>query len=626
MRRLAATWLAKVLFVLLILSFAVWGIEDVVSNFGRDDAVARVRGEAIDAADAQEALRREIQRINQLLQGRFEPDRELRRNLAEQTVERLALDLVIRQEVQGVGVVVPDEFLRDYVFGIEGFRGPDGRFSRAQFVAFLRGNDLSEQGFINLLRDDLGRQQIASSVRAGATLPESAARALLAWEREQRSVTLVELPFADAPDPAEPAEADLTRFHENNPDLFSTPPYRRIAIATLNAERVMATIEVTDAEIENAYAAGRERFETPEQRRLQQALVQGREAADALAARWAAGASLEEIRTAATEAGGSASEIGLVTEARLPLPEIAAAAFALEPGAVSAPVESPFGWHVLRVAEIQPPERQELAAVRDVLRAEIQAERAADVAFERTGRIEDSLAARLSLAEIAATHDLGFAEVTLDAQGLTPDGTPAALPLADAARPEALRAVFAQDPNADLRLQEGPWGFMVVQVEEVIAPSLRPFAEVREAVQAAWLADARRRAQEARAAELLAAVQGLRPLAEAARAMGIEPEELGPFPREASGANPMPRDLLPAAFDIAPNAGTMVEREASFAVIQLREVHRADLSGEAEAVAATRTTAAQRMAEDLEVQFQQALRARADVRINPRLMDRVVGN
>ena len=44
LRRLAGTWVAKILFALLVLSFAVWGIEDVVRNFGRETAVATVGG------------------------------------------------------------------------------------------------------------------------------------------------------------------------------------------------------------------------------------------------------------------------------------------------------------------------------------------------------------------------------------------------------------------------------------------------------------------------------------------------------------------------------------------------------------------------------------------------------
>ena len=63
LRRLAGTWVAKILFALLVLSFAVWGIEDVVRNFGRTTAVAHVSGEPIELTEAQATARREMARI-----------------------------------------------------------------------------------------------------------------------------------------------------------------------------------------------------------------------------------------------------------------------------------------------------------------------------------------------------------------------------------------------------------------------------------------------------------------------------------------------------------------------------------------------------------------------------------
>ncbi|WP_084602607.1 peptidylprolyl isomerase [Rubritepida flocculans] len=626
MRRLAGTWFAKALFVLLILSFAVWGIEDMVRNIGRDDAVARVGGEAIEVGEAQEAARRELQRITRALQGGFEPDQRIRRAIAEQAVEGLVLDRLTRQEAARLGVTVPDQAVRNYVFQITGFQGPDGRFSREMFNAFLRNNELTEAGFLALLRADLARQQIAGAVRAGAALPEAAARPLLGWQLEQRSVTLVELPFAEAPDPGEPGEAQLARFHENNAALFSTPEYREVAVAVLNAERMIAAVEVSEREIEDAYAAHRSRYETPERRRVLQALLPDEARARALAGRWSADTPFAEIEAAAREAGGSASDLGLSSAADLPIPALAQAAFALAPETVSAPIRSPFGWHVLRVTEVEPGMRRELGEVREELRQEIAAERAADLAFERANRIEDALAARTPLEEIARRYDLGFATATLDARGLTPEGEPAALPVADAARNAAIARIFALDRNAEIRLLEGPWGFMAVQIREVIPPRLRPLETVRAEVTAAWIADQRRRHQEERAAALLAATRAGQSLAAAAEAAGARPEELGPFPRSPGGGNPMPRDLLAPSFELPAGGVTMVPRAQSFAVIQLLGVTRPEPPDLAEQLAALRREGAQAVAEDLETQHQAALRARADVRINPRLLERVAGN
>jgi len=626
MRRLAGTWFAKILFVLLILSFAVWGIEDMLRNIGRDNAVARIGSEAIEVEEAQDAARRELQRIQRQLQGRMEMDAPIRRAIAEQALEGLVLDRVLRQEQARMGISVPDEVVRDYIFQIPGFAGLDGRFSRDTFNNFLRQNELTEPRFLDLLRTDLGRQQLSGAVRAGAAMPAALGNRLLAWAQERRSATLVELPFAQSPEPETPSQAQLARFHENNARQFSTPEYRDVSLATLNAQRLMSEVEVSERDIEDAYAVHRARYETPEKREIFQALMQDEAAAQAIAARWRTEADFAAIEAATREAGGLATSLGLSARNELPLPSLADAAFALAPGAVSAPVRSPFGWHVLRVETIEAGAQRGIAEVREELRAEIQAERAADLAFERVNRVEDALAGGANLAEAARRYSLGYVEARLDALGRAPDGTEVALPVSPVVRAAVLRAVFAAERGAAPRLQEGEWGFLAVEIREITPPALRPLETVRAQVEAGFIAAARRRWQEERAAALLAATRQGQALAAAAEIAGIAAEELGPFGREAGGGNPMPRDLLAPVFELRGTAATMIERPQAFAVVQLLSVTPADVSGQTEALGALRAELGQAMAEDLEAQYQAALRARANVRINPRLVEQLAGN
>jgi len=641
MRRLAGTWFAKVLFVLLILSFAVWGIEDMLRNVGRDNAVARVGSDAIEVEEAQDAARRELQRIQRQLQGRMEMDAPIRRAVAEQALEGLILDRVLRQEQARMGISVPDETVRDYIFQIPGFAGIDGRFSRDTFNNFLRQNELTEARFLDLLRTDLGRQQLSGAVRAGAAVPEALGSRLLAWAQERRTATLVELPFAESPEPETPSQAQLARFHENNARQFSTPEYRDVALATLNAQRLMSEVEVSERDIEDAYAVHRARYETPEKREIFQALMQDEAAAQAIGARWRTEADFTAIEAATREAGGLATSLGLSARNELPLPALADAAFALAPGAVSAPVRSPFGWHVLRVGTIEAGAQRGIAEVREELRAEIQAERAADLAFERVNRVEDALAGGANLAEAARRYSLGYIETRMDAMGRAPDGREVILPIAAAVRAAVLRAIFAAERGAAPRLQEGEWGFLAVEIRDIAPPALRPLETVRAQVEAGFIAAARRRWQEERAAALLAATrQGQtvagqtvagqtlagQTLAAAAEIAGIAAEELGPFGREAGGGNPMPRDLLGPVFELRGMAATMIERPQAFALVQLLSVTAADVSSQAEALGALRAETGQAMAEDLEAQYQSALRARANVRINPRLVEQLAGN
>ena len=621
LRALAGTWFAKVLFVLLILSFAVWGIEDMLRDLGRETAVARVDGQPIEREEAAEALRRELQRINRATEGRFQPDARIRAALAQQAVEALVTDRVLGREIARMGVVVPDAAVRDYIFAIPGFQGADGRFSRLVFDSFLLSNDLTEQRFLNLLRTDLARQQLTNAVRSGAAVPPVLAERLLAWQAEQRQVGLVELRFADSPEPEAATEAQLERFHENNADRFSAPEYREASLALMNAALLIPQMEVSEREIEDSYAAHRGRYETAERRGLEQVLVTTQEAAAAISAAWNAGADPAAITTQAEAAQGQFNNLGMVERASLPLPVLAEAGFALALGAVSAPVQSPFGWHVLRAATIEPGNTRSIDEVRGELRMEIAAEKAADVAFERSAAIQDSLASGATLAETAARNGMTFLTIRVDNQGRNEQGAEVALPVVAVARRALVQEIFQTTQGSAPRLAEGEYGFAAVELRNVVPAALRPLATIRTQVVEAFAADARRRHQEQRAATILAATRAGKPLAEAAAEVQAQIEELGPFGREPGGGNPVPRELLPPIFELRLNEVTMIPAPLSFAVVQLTGITRPTLEGQDEALTALRDETVTAVASDLEAQFAAALRARSDVRFNQRLLN-----
>jgi len=624
LRRLAGTWFAKGLFVLLILSFAIWGIEDIVRNFGTDTAVARVGGERVELTEAQQAARRETQRVQRQLGGSFEMTPQMNAAIARQAVERLVMERAQRQEAEHMGIAVPEEALRDYVFSIPGFQGLDGRFSRPAFDSFLRNNDLTEAAFLALLRDDLQRQQLAGAVRAGAAGPDTLTRPLLAWERERRVAELVRLPFADAPEPAAPDEAQLRRFHENNPDLFSSPEYRHFAIAVLSLAGVAAEIEPDEDELRAAFEARRDQFEEPERRTVEQALLQSEEQARDLAAKWREGADFAAIEAAAQAAGGQAVSLGTTDRRGLPVQELADAAFALPENGVSDPVRSPFGWHVLKVTGITPGSTRSFDEVRDQVLAAVRQERAADILYERANQVEDALAGGATLAEVGQRFGLPVTEVTADSAGQTPEGRPAELPLQGTARDIALRAIFAAQQGQMPRLAEaGQTALFAFDLQEVIPAALRPFDQVEGAVRAAWIADARRRAQEERAAALLGATKEGKSLAEAAREAGLSAQRVGPFGRSPQAQSPLPPELLQPIFAEPLNGATMAETGDGYAVAQVVQILPFDPNTDVLALGRVRGEVEQAMLADLEAQYLDALRARAAVTYNSELLGQV---
>ncbi|TCZ66733.1 peptidylprolyl isomerase [Roseicella aquatilis] len=622
LRRLAGTWVAKALFALLVLSFGVWGMGDMAKTlFAPDTSLARVAGQPITLEEGQAAMRREMQRLARQLGNQFENDPRIRRAVAEQSVDQLVIDRVLRAEVERLGLAVPDSAVRDFIFGIPAFRGPDGRFSQVAFQAWLRNADTSEQRFLDLVRADMARQQIAMAVRSGAAVPDAMARPLLRWLEERRGVTLVSLPLATAPEPAAPTEEQLRRFHENNPERFSSPEYRDATVAVLTADLLSREVEVSDADVAAAYEARRGQFGTPERRRLAQVLVPEEARAQEIAAAWSGGADIEQVTAQARAAGGEALELGEVERGGLPLPELAAAAFGAPAGGVTAPVQSPFGWHVFKVEAVTPGEERPLAEVADQLRRDIAMERAADIAFERANKIEDALAGGATLEEVAKQFAMGFASIRTDAEGLGQDGRPVALPVIEAARPALLKVVFATEKGAPPRLQEGEAGFVATEVKEIIPPALKPFESVEAEVREAWIADARRRAQEGRAAALLAATRDGKSLAAAAEAAGLGSREVGSVGRDPRAGAAVPPELLAPLFELKLHETTMARTRDGFAVAQVDEITPGDPDADKATLDRFKREAEQALAQDLDVQFLAALRGRSDVRLNPRMLD-----
>ncbi len=622
LRRLAATWVAKALFVLLVLSFGIWGVGDVVRNFGRDTNVATVGGLAVPLEDAQNAMRRELQRIQRQAGAQFEADLNIRRALAAQAVDALVNDRLIRLEQEAMRVAAPDTAVRDFIRGVPAFRGADGGFSRAVFDSFLRGNDLTEQGFVALMRADLARQQLAEAVRAGGRPPGMLAERLYRWVGEQRAAQVVALPLAQAATPATPDEAALRRYHENNPDRFSTPEYREATVAVLTAALIQREIQVSEDEIAQAYEQRRGQYETPEKRVLEQVLVPDEEKAKEIATAWRAGAGFVDIIAKADAAEGQALELGAIDRAGLPFPAMAEAAFSLPSGGVSAPVQTDFGWHVLHVTGIQPPTSRSLAQAHDELRADLASEKAADLAFERANKVEDALAGGASLDEVARQFSLGLAQIRTDSTGRDEQGREISLPVVPAARESLLRAVFAAERGTPPRLAETQdVGFLAVAVQDINPPALKPFAGVRDEVLAAWTADARRRAQEERAAGLLAAVKAGQKLTEAAAAARLGAREIGGITRQPQQLQTIPPELRMPLFDLPLGDATMVETRDGFVVAQVTEITAPDPAADAAALARVASETAQSIAQDLETQYIGALRARAGVRVNQRMLE-----
>ena len=618
------TWVARVFFFVLVASFALWGIGDVVRNAGHETALATIGDRKIEPAEFQETFRRELAQVNRMMGNKSEPTSEVRKAVAEQSLSRMITQAAIADEVHRLGIVVPDAALRQAVFDIPTFRGKAGAFDRGVFEAVMRNNNLTEARFLELMRSDLAQRQLMETVQAGVAAPETLLSQIYAFQHETRVGDIVELPFTTAPAPPAPTADDLQRQYENNPVAYSAPAYRRIKLVVLSPQTLARGIEVTPEEVQAYYEAHKSDYATEAKRAAEVIVTQDETAAKNLSAAWQAGADWPAMEKAAQAAGASAVKLDESTRQQFPSPELADAVFAAQPDVATAPVKSAFGWQVIRVTKVEPGESRTLDQVRDEVRQKAAQDRAVDQVYGRANQLDDALSAGTSLDDLPG--DLGLAAVTgtLDAQGNTPEGEKAPIPGTDALRKAILETAFKTAPSDTPRMIEGPdQSYYALKLEDVIEPKVKPLAEVEPQVRQDWEQARRRREQEVRAAKLMTASQAGGSLDDAATIAGLRMDKT-PQVGRSGAVEGVPPQVQEALFRLKPNEATMVETPEGFAVVRLAEIVNADPAKDPAGAALARQALTQSLDSDVEVIFASALRERTQPKVNRTMLDNLV--
>jgi peptidyl-prolyl cis-trans isomerase D len=621
------TWIVRGLFLLLVAAFALWGIGDVIRNIGTDTWVAKVGDIAIEPPQLQEVFRAALAQYS-----RNQPNAEIsppvRMQLAEQALNDLILRTAIDLQVQRMHIVVPDAALRQAVFDIPAFHGPNGVFDRQVFETVLRNNNLTEPRFLALEHDDLARRQLLEPVRAGIAVPDVLTTQAFDYRFERRAADMVEFPFAAVTPPPAPDQATLTRWYENHPWLYSTPEFRRIKVVILSPQTLAKDIPVSDDDLHKAYEAARDRYVVPEKRSVQVLLSSDEAKARALADQWRAGADWPAMQAAAKADGATAVDLSAATSKEIPSPDLAKAVFAAEPGAVTGPVHGPIGWNLFKVTATVPGTERTFDQAKDELRDRLLAERATDLIYDRANKLDNILASGASLDEIPS--DLGLAAVagTLDAEGNTADGVPAPIPGSPELRKAIVTAAFQLKPGDPPHLvevptpQEGGSAYYAMQVESIVPPQPKPYDEVKDKVLADWTQDQVNRVQNAASANLLAAINKGQSIADAALVAGVTVRR-SPLVDRSTPTEGMPAALQNVLFNLKQGDAIQVETPQGFITAVLTEIKEPDPKENPTGYTEVRDRLNRETDDDAEQIFAEALRARAAPRVNRTAVEQV---
>ena len=426
-------WMQFILLLLILPSFVFFGVEGYSSFMSREPEIATVDGEPITLGEFNRARAAQLEQYRNMLGGQFDAAMLDTAPFREQVLNGLIDQRVVMLAAQHGKYSVSDETLRRTIASIPAVQ-QDGQFSSDRYRQVLAAQGMTPAQFEAGLRRDLILAQVLQPIGVSARVPAEVANRIYSLLTEQRTVYR-QLFSIDAYKAAQQvSEADIKAWYDANQSRLQVPESVDVDYVLINEEAATKGVKFSDQDVESYYKQNQSKYGQAERRKVSHILIEvpaqadeatknkALEKAKDLAAKAAANPQgfAELARTSSQDPGSApqGGDLGWISKNML-VPQVEDAVFKLEPGKVSGVVESPFGFHVLYITDVQPPSVKPLVEVRteieDDIRKQLAASRFADMAGKLTNMVYDQ---RDSLKPIA--DSLGL--TVLRGEGVTRDG------------------------------------------------------------------------------------------------------------------------------------------------------------------------------------------------------------
>jgi peptidyl-prolyl cis-trans isomerase D len=613
MRTAAKSWVSKGLFLVLVGSFGLWGINDIFTSNPRSKPIARVGGEEIPRRFIESQYKQELQRIRSLTQDA--PPAELARrfgvldSIVAQTVEKT----IFERAADDLGLKISDARFIDQMRTTPGMTDEQGKFQPQRLRQALSQIGLSEAAFIDIQKKEIARVDLVGALTASPPLPALLLTHSYLASQEQRTadILLIDAKTAYA-DIAAPDDVTLTAFYDSRKAQFEQPEYRALTLLHLSLADIAKKLTVTDAELRTSYDERAADFNKPQRRTLDQQVFQTKDEALQAAA-------------AARKSGQLKNAVRLddVTAADL-LPSLQALVFALDKGDISDPIQTDLGWHVVQVKSITKSGNRSFEDVRAEIKTQLQQDKAVAELASLQNKVEDALAGGASLEETAKQFDLPIRKTgPLNASGADKTGKRDTATNVDT---KLLREAFTlpegQESNLIATSGEDLW---IVRVDAVTQAAAPPLADIKADVVRVWQDQERTQKAKAEAEALMTQLKNGATLDSLTKGRkGFRSLTTSALSRQASSQD-YPAPLVSKIFAARIGDAVQVETPSGIALARVKTIRAADTTGLADAEKTLTPRVRQDVSEDLMQQFSAALRQVYPVKINHDIIDQMYG-
>lgn len=504
-----------------------------------NENVAEINGEAITQAEFALHHQRLLERYQEMFKGSLTPELVRTLNLRSGLLAELIDQRLLLQEARRLGLTATDEELMNAIAQVPEFQ-LNGRFNKDRYVQLLRANRLTPGQFETEQREALTIQKLRGVILDAVRITEAEVRERYHVEQEKINLAYVRIPIGDILSRTEVTEEEIKKFFDANKESLREPLRVQVEYLSYPFEQFSSKVEVSDKEIEDYYQANREaKFHKLKEARMRHILTRVPPGADA-GQRDAARARAQRILASARAgkdfaqlakensddpSAAQGGEVGWLSQGQL-LPALEKAVFSLGKGEISDVIESPSGYHIVKVEDVRAERTQSLKeATAEIIRT-LKSEKAKREAVRAADRDREKLLSGAEFAQIARDSQIPLKTTPWITSGETlPEIGPAQ---------DFYKTAFSLAPKELGPVVEGTNAYHLLRIKDKKEPTIPPLESVRPVVEKSLKESKAFAALTRKAGELLAQLKKLKDIKALAKEHDLIVEETGWFVRSAA--------------------------------------------------------------------------------------------
>jgi peptidyl-prolyl cis-trans isomerase D len=537
LRKRKRSWIIIFFLSVIIIVFIAFYGGNTIQDRGFQD-VAEINGETISQREFALHYQRLLDRYRDVFKGSMTPELLKNLDLKGNLLEELIVQKLLLQEARTIGLTVTDDELARQLAQVPEFQ-VNGRFNKERYLQLLRANRLSPSQFEEEQREQLTIQRLLDIVSDSVHVTEAAVRDRYGFEQEKINLQFIRLPAKDSLTEVKLTEEEIKQFYDRNKESLKEPLKVQVEYLSYGFEQFSSANPISDKEIEEYYQANRDtKFHTPKQARVRDIMLRlppGADAkqkealqsrADRIAGEVRAGKDFAQLAKRESEdpSAKQGGDLGWITQGQMPA-NLDKAIFSLAKGESSSPIETPSGWHIVKVEEVKEQKTLSLKEATQEITRLLRHEKAKQEAAKTAHRDREKALSGTDLTNLGKESGVSV-NVT---RAFT---TGEVLPEIGQA-PEFYKSAFSLGAKDVSPVVEGPKAYYILKVRERREPVLPPLETVRPRIETRLRESKAHEIAVQKAHGLLQQLKQEKNIQKVARQNGLSVGETGWFVRSA---------------------------------------------------------------------------------------------